>query len=174
MSQQEFNVNTDQKTENTGGSKPDFGIQRIYIKNLSFEAPHAPEIFRTDWTPEVNLDLDTSVSQISAGVYEVVLNVTVTVKAKEKTAFLVEIHQAGIFTITGFPAEQVQPMLGSFCPNILFPYVREAVSDIVNRGTFPPLYLAPVNFDALYQQYLIQQQKEKLSTGEGKEQLSVE
>lgn len=156
MSQQAFNVNTDQKTENIG-SKPEFGIQRIYIKNLSFEAPHAPEIFRTDWTPEVGLDLDTSISKISEDVYEVVLNVTVTVKAKEKTAFLVEIHQAGIFTLNNFPKEQVQAMLGSFCPNILFPYAREAVSDIVNRGTFPPLYLAPVNFDALYNQYLTQQ-----------------
>ena len=159
--QQDFNVNTEQATATTtgNGTQPEFGIQRIYIKNLSFEAPSAPEIFRTDWTPEVNLDLDTNAAQISTDTYEVVLKLTATVKAKDKIAFLVEIHQAGIFAMTGFPPEQVQPMLGSFCPNILFPYAREAVSNIVNRGTFPPLYLAPVNFDALYQQYLMQQQK---------------
>ena len=164
---QNFDVNTEQNPVNEdSSSKPEFGIQRIYVKNLSFEAPHAPEIFRTDWTPEVNLDLDTNVSQISSDVYEVVLKVVVTVKAKEKTAFLIEVHQAGIFTIAKFPQDQVQPMLGSFCPNILFPYARETVSDMVNRGTFPPLYLAPVNFDALYQQYLMQQKEKKTSTGE--------
>jgi preprotein translocase subunit SecB len=156
-------------------AQPEFGIQRIYIKDLSFEAPHSPEIFRTDWTPEVVLDLNTSVNKIGSEVYEVVIKVIVTVKAKEKIAFLVEVQQAGIFTMKGFAEDQLSPMLGSFCPNILFPYAREVVSDVVSRGTFPPLYLSPVNFDALYQQYLDKQQTQTgggvagAMSGKGKE-----
>lgn len=175
MSQQDFNLNANAKNAaNTAANQPqqqqaspEFGIQRIYIKDLSFEAPHAPDIFRTDWSPEVTLDLNTVVNKMSDGVYEVVLKVTVTVKAKEKIAFLVEVQQAGIFNLKGFVQEQLEPMLGSFCPNILFPYVREVVSDIVNRGTFPPLYLAPVNFDSLYQQHLAQKQQQESKQQKG-------
>lgn len=150
----------EQNTQQNNANKQDFGIQRIYIKNLSFESPQSPAIFRDDWSPAISMDLDTKASQLTDGVFEVILDVTVNVKAKEKVAFVVEVQQAGIFTISGFSAEQTQSMLGSFCPNILFPYVREIVSDMVNRGTFPPLYLSPVNFDALYQQHLQRQQQQ--------------
>lgn len=164
----ENNQETQQNTQN----KQDFGIQRIYIKNLSFESPQSPAIFRDDWAPTISMDLDTKANPLTDGVFEVVLDVTVNVKAKDKVAFVVEVQQAGIFTIAGFSPEQTQAMLGSFCPNILFPYVREIVSDMVNRGTFPPLYLSPVNFDALYQQHLQRQQQEQKATSAQAQQTS--
>lgn len=138
---------------------PAFTIQRIYVKDSSFEAPHAPEIFREEWKPEVNVDLQTKTNRLEETIYEVTLHLTVTVKMGEKVAFLVEVHQAGIFTIKGFPQEQLAHALGSLCPNILYPYARETISDIVIRGGFPQLLLAPVNFDALYLQHLEQQKK---------------
>jgi preprotein translocase subunit SecB len=138
---------------------PVFTIQRIYVKDVSFETPHAPEIFREEWKPEVNVDLQTKTNRLEEGIYDVVLHLTVTVKMGEKTAFLVEVHQAGIFTLRGFPQEQLAHALGSMCPNILYPYARETISDIVIRGGFPQLLLAPVNFDALYLQHLEQQKK---------------
>jgi preprotein translocase subunit SecB len=140
-------------------SQPGFGIQRIYVKDLSFEAPSTPEIFKTEWTPQVDFNLHTSFSNITDDAYEVVLQITVTAKLKDKTAFLIEVKQAGIFTVKGFTKEQLDPMLGSFCPNILFPYARELISTTISRGSFPPLYLAPINFDALYQEQLKQHKK---------------
>lgn len=144
---------------NKAGSEaqaPEFAIQRIYVKDSSFEAPESPKIFREQWEPKVNIDLQTSSSKIEDEIYEVILGVTVTVKIKEKTAFLVETHQAGIFSIGDFPDDQRGQLLGSFCPNILFPYAREAITSMVTRGGFPQLYLAPINFDAVYQQQLKQ------------------
>ena len=138
---------------------PAFTIQRIYVKDVSFETPHAPEIFREEWKPEVNVDLQTKTNHLEDTIYEVVLHLTVTVKMGEKVAFLVEVHQAGIFTLKGFPQEQLAHALGSMCPNILYPYARETISDIVIRGGFPQLLLAPVNFDALYMQHLEQQKQ---------------
>ena len=136
-----------------------FDIQRVYIKDTSFESPNAPVIFRDEWQPEVNIDLQTKSQPLEGDAHEVVLTVTVTAKKKDKTIFLVEVQQAGIFTITGFDKDNLGHMLGSFCPNILFPYAREVVSDISVRGGFPPLYLTPVNFDALYAQHLEQQKQ---------------
>jgi preprotein translocase subunit SecB len=133
-------------------SQPEFGIQRIYVKDLSYEAPGTPEIFQLEWAPQVDFNLHTDSKKIMEDVYEVVLEVTVTVKIKDRTAFLIEVKQAGIFTIKGFNKEQLEPMLGSFCPNILFPYARELISTTISRGSFPSLYLAPVNFDALHQE----------------------
>lgn len=144
---------------------PMFTIQRIYVKDVSFETPHAPEIFREEWKPEVNVDLQTKTNRLEDTIYEVVLHLTVTVKMGERVAFLVEVHEAGIFTVKGFPQEQLSHALGSMCPNILYPYARETISDIVIRGGFPQLLLAPVNFDALYLQHLDQQKKSK--EGEG-------
>jgi preprotein translocase subunit SecB len=132
----------------------EFGIQRVYLKDLSYEAPHAPDIFQTEWTPKVDLDIHTHSNKLSQDVYEVTLRVTVTTKINDKIAFLIEVEKAGIFTVKGFNKEQLDLMLASFCPNILFPYARELVSSTINRGNFPPLYLAPVNFDALYQEQL--------------------
>jgi len=138
---------------------PVFTIQRIYIKDSSFEIPHAPEIFREEWKPEVNVDLQTKTNRLEDVIFEVVLHLTVTVKMADKVAFLVEVHQAGIFTMKGFPQDQLSHALGSMCPSILYPYAREAISDLVTRGGFPQLLLAPVNFDVLYLQHLEQQKK---------------
>jgi len=133
-----------------------FTIQRIYTKDVSFETPNSPAIFQKEWAPEVKLDLDTRSNKLDEGVYEVVLALTVTASIGEETAFLCEIQQAGIFTIADVEEMQLAHMLGAFCPNVLFPYAREAVSNLVNRGTFQQLNLAPVNFDALFAQYMQQ------------------
>ena len=137
-----------------------FQIQRIYAKDVSFEAPNAPHIFQHEWQPEIKLDLDTSSTQLSEGVYEVVLRVTTTATLGEETAFLCEVQQAGVFSIEGIEGTQMAHCLGAYCPNILFPYAREAITSMVSRGTFPQLNLAPVNFDALFMNYLQQQQGE--------------
>jgi preprotein translocase subunit SecB len=134
-----------------------FAIQKLYIKDLSFEAPNSPQSFTEQWEPKINLDLNTKTQGVAENNYEVVLSITVTVSNNDKTAYLVEVHQAGIFHLEDFPDSALRGMLGSFCPNILFPYAREAVSDIVTRGGFPQMLLNPINFDALYEQLLQQQ-----------------
>lgn len=141
-----------------------FLIQKIYVKDISFETPNSPHIFREKWEPEVSMQMGNTVSALSPDVQEVVMVVTVTAKVKDKVAFLVEVHQAGIFTIENFTAEEMGQVVGSFCPNILFPYAREVVSDLVTRGGFPQLLLAPVNFDALYAQHLAKAQEEVQQT----------
>lgn len=135
-----------------------FSIQKIYTKDISFETPNAPQIFTTKWEPQVDFNLATHVDPMDNNMYEVGLTVTVTVKTNEQTAYLVEVKQAGIFSLAGFSEQEMGPMVGSFCPNILFPYAREVVSDLVTKGGFPQLLLAPVNFDALYQQHVQQSQ----------------
>ncbi|MBT0723672.1 protein-export chaperone SecB [Rosenbergiella sp. S61] len=139
-------------------SEMTFQIQRVYTKDISFEAPNAPQIFQKEWVPDVKLDLDTASTQLSEGIYEVVLRVTVTATVDEETAFLCEVQQGGIFTIAGIEGSQMAHCLGAYCPNILFPYARECISALVSRGTFPQLNLAPVNFDALFMNYLQQQE----------------
>lgn len=148
-------------TANTENQAPEaqFMVQRIYVKDLSFETTNTPAIFQQAWEPELMLDLNTQHTKLEDHVYEVVLSVTATVKNKNATAFLVEVKQAGIFTIQGAPAQQLDHLLGSFCPNILFPYAREAITSEVIRGSFPQLVLAPINFDALYMQQLEEKQK---------------
>ena len=143
---------------NTVGEKQ-FAIQKIYIKDISFETPNSPKVFTQKWEPSLDLNLGTHVENLENSMYEVSLSLTATVKIADNTAYLVEIKQAGIFTIEGFSEQEMGPMLGSFCPNILFPYAREAVSDLVTKGGFPQLILAPVNFDALYMQHLQQNQQ---------------
>ena len=139
--------------QNQQPQQPEFAIQRLYVKDLSVEAPNTPQIFLEPWEPQLHMDLGTDASlKLDEGMREVVLTVTVTVKIKEKVAFLVEVKQAGIFSLKGFDDQQMHHMLGSFCPNILYPYAREVVTDAVIRAGFPQLYLAPVNFDALYAQ----------------------
>lgn len=135
-----------------------FSIQKIYTKDLSFETPNTPSIFTAKWEPAVDFNLATNVSPLEQNLFEVTLKVTITVKCADVTAYLVEVNQAGIFALGGFTDQEMGPMMGSFCPNILFPYAREAISDLVTRGGFPQLLLAPVNFDALYAQHLQQQQ----------------
>ncbi len=137
-----------------------FAIQRIFLKDVSFEAPSSPDMFQKEWNPDVNLDLDTQSRELGENVYEVILRLTVTVKNAEETAFLCEVHQGGIFTIENMEAGQMAHCLGAFCPNILFPYARETISSLVVKGTFPQLNLAPVNFDALFMNYLEQKAAE--------------
>lgn len=137
----------------TTETQPEFAIQRLYVKDLSFEAPNVPRVFLQEWKPELNMDLTTKVNDLGDDNHEVILSVTVTVKMQDKVVFLIEVQQGGIFTIKNFDATQLRPMLGSFCPNILYPYAREVITDVVVRGGFPQLYLAPVNFDALFAQH---------------------
>jgi len=138
---------------------PQFALQRIYLKDVSFETPNSPRIFTQKWDPKIHVDLNSHAQALDPATYEVVLSITVTATVEEQTAYLVEVKQAGIFVIRNFPEQELGAMLNAYCPNILFPYGREAVSDLVNRGSFPQMLLAPVNFDALYAQRLAEQQQ---------------
>lgn len=139
-----------------------FGIQRIYTKDVSFETPNSPAIFRKEWRPEVSLDLNVKNEKLEDNLYDVTLSITVTTKVGEDVAFLCEVHQAGIFMINeGVEEAQRAHMLAAFCPNILFPYARECVSSMVSRATFPQLNLAPVNFDAIFAQHMQRQQQQQ-------------
>lgn len=153
-----------QNTEAAEAQGPQFSLQRIYVRDLSFEAPKSPAIFRQEWTPSVALDLNTRQKSLEGDFHEVVLTLSVTVKNGEEVAFIAEVQQAGIFLIQGLDEASMSHTLGAFCPNILFPYARECITSLVSRGTFPQLNLAPVNFDALFMNYLQQQ------AGEGTEQ----
>jgi preprotein translocase subunit SecB len=146
-------------SQNTEESQRQFGIQRIYVKDMSVEVPNSPKIFLQNWEPEMNMDLNTKADPLENNTYEVVLTLTITVKIKTQVAFLVEVKQAGIFTLQGFPEDQLRPMLGAFCPNVLYPYARATVTDLVVRAGFPQLYITPVSFDALYEQHERERQK---------------
>lgn len=151
---------TEQITDATQGEQsPQFSLQRIYVRDLSFEAPKSPEIFRQEWKPSVGMDLNTRQKALEDDFHEVVLTLSVTVKNGEEIAFIAEVQQAGIFLIKGLDAATMSHTLGAFCPNILFPYARETLDSLVVRGSFPALMLAPVNFDALYAQELQRQQQ---------------
>lgn len=152
---------TNQEAGQQAAQGPQFAIQRIYTKDVSFEAPNAPDVFKKEWKPEIKLDLDTRSNPLEENVFEIVLAVTVTATLGEETAFLCEVQQAGIFTIGDMPEQNKAHMLGSFCPNTLFPYARETISSLVNRGTFPALNLAPVNFDAIFAAYLQKRQEQQ-------------
>jgi len=134
-------------------AKREFTLQRIYTKDISFETPNSPAIFKQTWKPESTVNLNTEVSKLDDNVFEVLLTVTITTKIEEQTAYLAEVKQAGIFGIKGFPEQELGPLMGSYCPNLLFPYVREVVTDLVTKGSFPQMVLQPVNFDALYSQH---------------------
>jgi preprotein translocase subunit SecB len=157
---------TDEKKDEQPTPETQFMIQRIYVKDFSFETNNTPAIFQQRWEPELSLDINTQHTKLEEGVYEVVLTVTATVKNQDANAFLIEIQQAGIFTIQGAVSAQLDHILGSFCPNILFPYAREAITTEVIRGSFPQLVLAPINFDALYLQQLEEKQKAKTAKEE--------
>ena len=141
--------------------QPEFHIQRVYIKDVSFEAPNTPAIFQKEWQPEVKLDMDTKTVALAEGIYEVCLTLTVTCTLGEEVAFLCEVKQAGIFTAANLDAPQLAHCLGSYCPNILFPYAREAVAGLVSKGSFPQLNLAPVNFDALFSAHMAKLEAEQ-------------
>lgn len=137
--------------------QPVFGIEKLYVKDLSLEVPNAPEIFLEREQPQIEIQLNTGGRGVGEGVFEVILTVTVTAKLAEKTVFLVEVGQAGIFRIMNVPEEQIEPLIAVACPNILFPYAREAVSDAVTRAGFQPIVLQPVNFEGMYMQRLQEQ-----------------
>lgn len=137
---------------------PRFNIEKIYVKDLSLEIPNAPGIFLEREAPAIEVQMQSVGNNIDDGLFEVVLTVTVTAKLGEKTMFLVEAGQAGIFEVRNVPQEDLEPILAVACPNILFPYVRETLSDVVIRAGFPPMLLSPVNFEAIYQQRLLDQQ----------------
>ena len=129
-----------------------FSIEKLYVKDLSLEVPNAPQVFLETEAPSIDIQLENSGTVMGNDMYEAVLKVTITAKRDDKTYFLVEVSQAGIFRIVGVPQEALDPIMAVACPNILFPYARESVSDAVNRAGFPPVILAPVNFEAMYQQ----------------------
>lgn len=144
----------------TENEAPFFAIEKLYVKDLSLEVPNAPAVFMERETPEINLQLQTAGTKIGDDVYEATLTVTVTAKVGEKTIFLVEVGQSGIFRIRTIPEQNLEPLLSIACPNVLFPYAREAVSESVARAGFPPVILQPVNFEAMYTARMQQQQEQ--------------
>ncbi len=143
-----------------------FSIEKIYLKDVSFESPKSPEGFKSQWKPEIHLELNNSSQKIQDDLYEVVLSITVTAKNPDiekalQVAFVVELKQAGLFAIKSAPPQQLQLLIGSYCPTILYPYAREAVSNLVSQGGFPQLLLAPVNFDALFADAMRNKQQEQ-------------
>ncbi len=135
-----------------------FAIEKVYVKDLSLEIPNAPQIFLQRETPQVGIELSNSAKMLEDGLFDVTITVTVTSKIEDKTVFLVEVSQAGIFQARNIPQENLEGLLAVTCPNILFPYAREAVSDLVVRAGFPPVLLNPINFEALYLQQKQQEQ----------------
>ena len=145
-------------------NQPVFNIEKIYVKDLSLEIPHAPHIFLERESPKVDVQLNTETSTIEGDVYEVIITNTVTAKVGEKVMFLIEAKQAGIFRLSNLPSEDIEPVLAVMCPNILFPYLRELVSNTTVRAGFAPVMLNPVNFDMLYQQHKQEQAKAAATT----------
>tara|TARA_R110002072_G_scaffold112331_1_gene241292 strand:+ start:2820 stop:3323 length:504 start_codon:yes stop_codon:yes gene_type:complete len=141
-------------------AQANFALQRIYVKDISFESPNSPMVFQKQWKPEVKMDLNTKNTKLGDDHYEVVVSVTLTVTVETMTAYIVEVQQAGIFAVQGIEGGHLAQALNAFCPNLLFPYLRETVDTIVIKGSFPAMMLAPVNFDAIFSQAVMQRQKE--------------
>jgi preprotein translocase subunit SecB len=147
--------------EQEQATEKQLAISKIYVKDFSFESPQSPEVFtRGDWKPQTGLNLRSSHNGLDGNAHEVVLTITVEAKEGDQTLFLVELHQAGIFEIAGYSKEELESIVGSFCPNILFPYARETIATIIQKGGFPEFVLQPINFDALYLQAKQQQQEQ--------------
>lgn len=152
----------------TGEAQQQFVLQRVYLKDVSFESPGAPEVFRKSYQPQISLDLRTRSNNLGEDNHEIILTVTITAKIDDETAFLVEVQQAGIFLVRGIEGEELRRILAIYCPNVLFPYARETVDTIVTKGTFPALMLAQVNFEALYTQ-AVQQAEQQAAAQSGGE-----
>ena len=144
--------------QNVPNNQPVFSIEKVFVKDISLEVPNAPAVFLERETPTVDIQLHHNSTAVEDGVYQTLLTVTVTAKVKDRTMFLVEVGQAGIFTVRNIPPQELEPVLAIACPNILFPYVREVVSEMVVRAGFPPVILSPVNFEAIYSAQRGQQQ----------------
>lgn len=145
--------------------QPSLQIEKLYVKDLSLEVPNAPQVFTQQMQPEVEVQITTAAKQFAEGYFEVTVSATVTARAAEHTLFLAEAAQAGIFSLRNVPPEQLDALLGIACPQILFPYLREAISDLVVRGGFPPVLLSPVSFEALYMQRMQQQAGQQRGAG---------
>ncbi|MEI8026305.1 MAG: protein-export chaperone SecB [Pseudomonadota bacterium] len=130
----------------------EFGIQRIYVKDISFESPSAPQVFKDQWSPQINLEVHSKADRLEGDSWEVTLQLTIQARKESKAVFLIEVEQAGIFTVKGVEGDELGRILGTYCPNILYPYAREVVDTLAVRGSFPALMLQPINFDALYDQ----------------------
>lgn len=146
-----------------GDAQPqqEFGLQKFYLKDVSLEAPRSPKVFTSDWKPDTNVQLNSQARALDEqGLYEVELTLTVTTRSQEETAYLVEVKQAGVFLVRGFPDEQLNHLLSAYCPNTLFPFAREVIADLVVKAGFPQLLLAPVNFDMLYAQQMQQRKQD--------------
>lgn len=152
--------------------EPIFSIEKMYAKDISLEIPNAPQVFLEHENPGIEMQLQTEAASIEDGLYEVVVTVTVTAKLAEKTMFLIEVAQAGIFQIRNLPTDNIEPILGVACPNIVFPYLRETVSDLVTRAGFPPVLLAPINFEAMYAQRL--QAQEQAQQGQANGEIPIQ
>ncbi|MCL7715788.1 protein-export chaperone SecB [Stenotrophomonas mori] len=139
---------------------PAFTVEKVYVKDVSFEAPNSPGIFNENVQPDLQLNLNQKVQRLSDNAFEVVLGVTLTCKAGDKTAYVAEVEQAGVFGLIGLEPQAIDVLLGTQCPNILFPYVRSMVSDLIQAGGFPPFYLQPINFEGLYAETLRQRQQQ--------------
>ncbi len=140
--------------EKAAETQQQIDIQKIYLRDASLETPNSPRIFAEQWSPQIKLQINTGTNALAENLHEVVLTLTVTATLGDRTAFLVEVQQAGVFALQGFAKEQLGALLGAFCPNMLFPYARETVDSMVVRAGFPPLMLKPINFDALYHQHV--------------------
>ena len=148
-------MSADKSTRVPPAEERRFSIQKIYTKDISFETPNSPQIFAgAQWSPNINLQLSNKGVMLDQNVHEVTLTLTVTATLEDQTAYLVEVQQAGVFTIEGLSQDELPAVIGSYCPTILFPYAREVITDLVIRGGFPQLVLNPVNFDALYAQHM--------------------
>ncbi len=145
-------ANENQAAPAAGQAQGQFGIQKVYLKDLSFEAPNSPSVFTEQLNPTLDLHFANATNALGNDMHEVILTVTATVKQGDKAVYLAEIKQAGIFTVSGFPAQHLPAILATACPNVLFPFAREAICDVVVKGGFPQLLLAPVNFEMLYAQ----------------------
>ena len=146
--------------------QPQFQIEKLYVKDLSLEVPNAPEVFLQVENPQLEVRVRSEAKQFADGMYEVVVTVTVTARTGDKTVFLAEAAQAGIFAIRGVPAEDLDPLLGIGCPTIIYPYVREAISDLVTRAGFPPVVLAPISFEQIYMERRQQQAGSKIEVAQ--------
>jgi preprotein translocase subunit SecB len=164
----EENITTSEAAT-TEDSGPVFAIQRIYLKDLSFETPMGPSVFQKQWQPKVNQDLNTKNTKLENDLYEVALRLTLTVTDGEDTIYILEVKQAGIFAIKGLDPKQITHVINTTCPNILFPYAREAVDSVLSKGSFPALMLPPINFDALFASALKQAEEDGKEAPEGSE-----
>ena len=155
MSEETVNPSNQASAGNDKAQGKQVLLQKIYLRDASVEVPEGPMIFTGEWKPEVDVDLNTSINEVGEQTHQVTVTITVTAKLGDKTAYIVEVHHAGVFRVAGFDDQtELRQVLASYCPNMLFPYVREAVGDLIQRAGFPQFLLQPVNFDALYQQHL--------------------